>query len=352
MEGRSDKEAKAYSKKLDRMLQQERSKSKDEVRLLLLGAGESGKSTIVKQMKILYRAGWKNEERLEWRKIIHTNVVTSAAALVNGAESLGITVNTRSGAAVVDFCTEHDIDEDSINNFTELNADMVRHVKAVWADVGIRAALARSSEFQLNASAEYFLKDLDRISREDYMPSDQDMLRARLRTTAVQETAWKLDGFNFRMIDVGGQRGERSKWMHHFTEVKAIIFCAALSEYDQMTREEPPANRVHEALELFAKICKNRWLEQIPIILFLNKKDLFEDKITNVNLNVCFPEYKGANEFGPASEYIEKKFLAVAKETKTRVFPHITCATDTENILRVWDATKEIILREILGDLF
>ena len=135
--------------------------------------------------------------------------------------------------------------------------------------------------------------------------------------------------FFFRMIDVGGQRGERSKWIHQFEDVTAIIFCVGISEYDQVIREDGKTNRLHESLELFENICRNEWLHRKPIILFLNKKDLFEEKIRRVNLQVCFPEYKGANDFKQASAYIEKKFIDAAKKYETPLFTHITCATDT-----------------------
>lgn len=42
----------------------------------------------------------------------------------------------------------------------------------------------------------------------------------------------------FSMFDVGGQRSERKKWIHCFENVTSIIFCVALSEYDQVLLEE------------------------------------------------------------------------------------------------------------------
>lgn len=39
------------------------------------------------------------------------------------------------------------------------------------------------------------------------------------------------------MVDVGGQRSERRKWIHCFESVTSIIFLVALSEYDQVLAE-------------------------------------------------------------------------------------------------------------------
>lgn len=52
-------------------------------------------------------------------------------------------------------------------------------------------------------------------------------------------------------------------------------------------------NRMQESLKLFDSICNNKWFTDTSIILFLNKKDLFEEKIKKSPLTVCFPEYTG-----------------------------------------------------------
>ena len=90
-----------------------------------------------------------------------------------------------------------------------------------------------------------------------------------------------------------GQRSERRKWMHCFQEVTAVIFCVAMSEYDQKLYEDETTNRMHEALKLFKDICNTKWFAETAIILFLNKKDLFEKKIKKVPLKTCFPDYSG-----------------------------------------------------------
>jgi len=50
---------------------------------------------------------------------------------------------------------------------------------------------------------------------------------------------------------------------------------------------------MQESLKLFDSICNNKWFTDTSIILFLNKKDLFEEKIKKSHLTVCFPEYSG-----------------------------------------------------------
>lgn len=52
-------------------------------------------------------------------------------------------------------------------------------------------------------------------------------------------------------------------------------------------------NRMQESLKLFDSICNNKWFTETSIILFLNKKDLFEEKIKKSPLTICFSEYSG-----------------------------------------------------------
>jgi len=143
---------------------------------------------------------------------------------------------------------------------------------------------------------------------------------------------------------VGGQRSERKKWIHCFEDVTAIIFCVALSEYDQVLYEDESTNRMHESLRLFDSICNNKWFVNTSIILFLNKKDLFQEKIKRSLLTICFPEYTGPNEFDSAAEYIQAQFVAKNKSTAKEIYCHLTCATDTQNVQFVFDAVTDVII--------
>ena len=104
-----------------------------------------------------------------------------------------------------------------------------------------------------------------------------------------------IDNVHFVIIDVGGQRSERRKWMHAFDEVTAVNFVAALSEFDQMMFEDTSANRMVDALELFDKTCNGAVFKNTPIILFLNKSDLFRTKIaeTQIAATPAFGDFSG-----------------------------------------------------------
>ena len=121
----------------------------------------------------------------------------------------------------------------------------------------------------MNDSAKYFLDQLDAITSPYFLPSTQDILRSRVKTTGIVEINFKVKDLNFRVFDVGGQRSERKKWIHCFEDVTSIIFLVALSEYDLVLVEDESVNRMQESLRLFDSICNNKYFVNTAFILFL-----------------------------------------------------------------------------------
>jgi len=234
-----------------------------------------------------------------------------------------------------------------------IDKEMGDTIKAIYNDTGVQKALTEMYQsFHLLDSAQYFLTNLDRITAADYTPTVDDLLRCRAKTTGIQELHLEIDNHVFIIVDVGGQRSERKKWIHCFTDVTAVIFFVALSEYDLSLYEDEETNRMHESLKLFDEICNSKWFAMIPIVLFLNKKDLFEEKIKKVNITVAFPDYEGPQSFKDASEYIQDQFLALNENPEKSIYPHITQATDTNNIRVVFGAVRDIVIGQAIGAVF
>ncbi|XP_063518030.1 guanine nucleotide-binding protein G(i) subunit alpha-2 isoform X2 [Pongo pygmaeus] len=259
------------------------------------GAGESGKSTIVKQMKIIHEDGYSEEECRQYRAVVYSNTIQSIMAIVKAMGNLQIDFAdpSRADDARQLFALSCTAEEQGV-----LPDDLSGVIRRLWADHGVQACFGRSREYQLNDSAAYYLNDLERIAQSDYIPTQQDVLRTRVKTTGIVETHFTFKDLHFKMFDVGGQRSERKKWIHCFEGVTAIIFCVALSAYDLVLAEDEEMNRMHESMKLFDSICNNKWFTDTSIILFLNKKDLFEEKITHSPLTICFPEYTGVGTVG------------------------------------------------------
>ncbi|XP_010120219.1 PREDICTED: guanine nucleotide-binding protein subunit alpha-14, partial [Chlamydotis macqueenii] len=233
-----------------------------------------------------------------------------------------------------------------VDKVTVLERKQVEAIKKLWEDPGIQECYDRRREYQLSDSAKYYLTDLDRIATSSFVPTQQDILRVRVPTTGIIEYPFDLENIIFRMVDVGGQRSERRKWIHCFESVTSIIFLVALSEYDQVLAECDNENRMEESKALFKTIITYPWFLNSSVILFLNKKDLLEEKIMYSHLISYFPEYTGPKQdVKAARDFILKLYQDQNPDKEKVIYSHFTCATDTENIRFVFAAVKDTILQ-------
>lgn len=105
--------------------------------------------------------------------------------------------------------------EATIQSF-EVTMERVPELKELWQDKAISRAFARRNEFDFNDNAEYFIEHLERIAAEEYEPTEQDILRTRVKTVGIVEREFEMQDLRLSMVDVGGQRNERRKWIHVF----------------------------------------------------------------------------------------------------------------------------------------
>ncbi|CAN6465780.1 unnamed protein product [Victoria cruziana] len=170
----------------------------------------------------------------------------------------------------------------------------------------------------------------------------------------------KKSGQVYRLFDVGGQRNERRKWIHLFEGVTAVIFCAAISEYDQVLFEDESKNRIMETKGLFDWVLKQQCFEKTCFMLFLNKFDLFEKKVLKVPLSVCewFKDYQpissGKQEVEHAYEFVKKKFEELYFQSSTpnhvdRIFKiYRTTALDQKLVKKTFKLVDETLRRRSL----
>ena len=166
----------------------------------------------------------------------------------------------------------------------------------------------------------------------------------------IVETWFQRGEVSIGLIDVGGQRSERKKWLHCFETVNTVLFVVSMSEYDQNLEEDHTVNRMKESIKLFASVSNVKWFAKASMLLFLNKKDVFDDKILYSPLNQCFETYNGTNDKDEAAQYISDQFIE-QNRTGRDVYCHFTCAQDSENISVVFNAVSDIITRKILIDI-
>lgn len=337
----SDKDAAKKNREIESFLKNERRVIEEEVKLLLLGTGGSGKSTIAKQMKIIHLSGFSQEERVGFKNVVYHNVLRAAQTLIQQAKLRKLPFNNPEAVDIVEAVPLNGI---TINYTSNISSA----IDTVWKEPSIKQVYGLSNEYQLDDSAGFFLDNCERFSEPGFIPTEIDILRVRAKTTGIVEIHFVIKKKQFRLVDVGGQRNERKKWIHCFQDVTAIIYCCAMNEYDLLLEEDSFTNRMHESLTVFEEILNNPFFVNTPIILFLNKRDLFDEKIQRIDLNCCFPVYDGGLNKEKGAQYIKKKFLEKNVIKARELFAHFTCATETGNVRHVFNDVEKMLIGKLL----
>jgi len=319
--------------------------------------------------------GFSQDEKDEAKFAIYSNIMDSILALVQALTDLSIPIedNHLSAARMTVLEYSKTLEEKRNRHSVNLKAQpsdttvflgknpdtppseqppphVVQAIKSLWKSSPVQQAYQRRNEFQLGDSAHYFLRDVSKFTADNYVPSDQDILRTRVMTNTIVKIEFEYKSLVFNMFDVGGQRSQRKKWIHCFDDVDCVLFVVALSEYDQVLSEDSSVNRMQESLTLFNQMVNNDHFSEMPFIVFFNKKDLFEERIKNKSIAVAFPNYQGKNDMTEASEFIIDTFLSQSKvDLKKRpIYPHLTTATDTDNVKFIFASVADVILNEVL----
>ncbi|KAJ3849765.1 guanine nucleotide binding protein, alpha subunit, partial [Lentinula lateritia] len=197
--------------------------------------------------------------------------------------------------------------------------DMIR----LWQHPNVQQMLEKQN-LRLEEMAGFFLDSLSEITAERYLPSDEHILRARLKTLASNRLIKSLTivsgsdiGSDWRIFDVGGHRSLVTAWAPFFeNNLDAIIFLAPISAFDQVLAEAPKVNRLEDSVSLWASIVANKILQRTDLILFLNKCDLMAAKLASgIKLKDYVVSYGNRpNDFDSTTNYLRKKFAGILKE--------------------------------------
>ena len=241
--------------------------------------------------------------------------------------------------------------DDKGDLLTVIDESVATHIKTIWEQPGIREVVDHLEGRQFNISALEFLDRIEEIGSADFCPTFEDCLRVRARTTGANVLKLQKNNQNLNIVDVGGQKSERTKWIHYFDGINAILFICAVSEYNQTMFEDEKTNRMHDSLELFESTVNQEWFKDTDLILFLNKRDLFEKKFPETPLKSCFPDWdEGVEDVEKAYAFIEQKFKDAVTDPSKSLVTHVTCATDNGNVEYVFNAIEFLLFNRIVAD--
>ncbi|KAI8896372.1 guanine nucleotide binding protein, alpha subunit [Globomyces pollinis-pini] len=326
------------AKEIEAYLKQEKKRFESiqkEPKVLILGSSDSGKSTLLKQLKIIYSDGFTNDEKNYAKKLIFSNIITVCAILLE--------IHTTSYQNLRDFINTLASREESfvVDVIPEV---LIGLITDLWNNIESQEHLANLI-YPIPDSTSHFINRLPDLIKPDCLPTQEDILLLRTVTQSVSETIFKIQMgaheamaiLTLHVFDVSGLMHHRKHWISFFEYVDLIIFVMALNSYDQFLIEDPTINRMQDALVLFEEIVNHPLLQSPSIALFMNKKDAFAIKIAKTPIQKFFPDYQGfliiltlgaENNINDGLLFFKKKFLKTNKMNRTlSVQP--TCCTDT-----------------------
>ncbi|KAJ7605385.1 G-alpha-domain-containing protein [Mycena polygramma] len=232
-------------------------------------------------------------------------------------------------------------------------------IAALWGDPAVRRCLEGRGVY-LRDEGGFFLDDTARIAALDYVPTDRDIIRARIRTLGVEEHRFVTEsgfraGTEFYITDVCGSSSQRSTWVPYFDDVQAILFLAPLAFWQSLD-EDSKVNRVQDSLEIWREIVGNPLLAKTAFILLFNKKDILQAHIAaGVQVKKFVPSFGDRpNDVQSVTKYFRDKFSAYHRKFSPEPRPFIfyeTEAIDTKSTAAILGEVQEQIIRNHLKDL-
>ncbi|XP_051115652.1 extra-large guanine nucleotide-binding protein 3-like [Andrographis paniculata] len=304
--------------------------------LLLLGLEDSGTSTIFKQAKFIYTNKFTTQELQRIKLTIQRNIIRYLSILLNrldclqdtaplkkeficlasgrsipgelkcdGSEQLIYSLNQK----IITFC-DWLLDVLTTGNvetiFPAAASEYAAVIFEIWSNPVIQEIYSTMEELHhISDAAKYFLDRVIEISSSEYEPSENDILLAEgiypknglaciefsLDSCSSMSKIYKELNLSknsyperYKLLRLGSKGG--FKWLEMFGGMGAVVFCVALSDYDEVTTCLAE-NKMLESRDYFENVVRNSCFDSSPVLLLLTKYDIFEEKVRQVRLTVC-----------------------------------------------------------------
>jgi len=240
--------------------------------------------------------------------------------------------------------------------FNEENKNLL---VSLWEDKGIQDTWKKTSEFQIQMTNYFYLmENIDRISDSEYVPTFDDILRARQTTTGSQTLSFSDEERDWELVDVGGQLPERKKWSDIMGgALHGILYFASLDEYNIKSSEEE-GTKMEISLKVWEEFANDDSRRGICLILFLNKVDIFKEKIQEKHHWKDFKKvlgYKGKRrDWESCADHIRSTFMEGVNQDdeEYKIMFFNSCALDSDGMKGIFEQLSNYVFLNKVSFIF
>eukprot|EP01083_Nonionella_stella_P204964 746817_1 len=315
-------------------------------KVVFCASGQSGSSTMFKQFRNIYGEGYSTHDKRQFTQHVHAQIIEQMKECLGYMDHLKEEEPEEYKDLDLELTGAGKDAADVLRGLEnpKLNPDIVDIIDLLWTEDAIRLIYDLRATTKIEDTSAYFWDDIRRVAARDYVPTEKDILYVRYRTTGVVDQNLKIIGQKFHIFNMGGQLSERKKWIRVFESVTAVLFVSALSSYNEVMFEDDQVNSMVDSIALFEQICNNERLKDAALFLFLNKKDLFAERIRTIPITECpaFASFEGdTTNYDETTEYIKQQFESY---TEKAIYIHLTCAVDRNQMEKVYEDIIPMII--------
>jgi G-protein alpha subunit len=295
-------------------------KGENEIRVLVMGAASSNKTTLAKQMRVWLSDGFTQEERALGRQLMIYNVV----------KGLQERLVHKPAHVSIESDIFHPKRQFLLDGETNLDEQQVSEVRRIYPKL---RSVSESLTTIPDDLMEYAFSMLSTLTQPNYLLSDEEMFRIRLRTSGKYDLSFERDGIRWTFTDAGGQPNERCKWEYFACGMDAAVYVVALDEWDVPAKIEfawdvETKTKLELAKDIFTQ--STFLLGDQPIVILFNRYDLFAKKLlkTPISSHPKFSDYEGPDDPDSVFAYIKDWFCEGTPRKRIYAAPIVALSTD------------------------
>ncbi|KAF2656343.1 guanine nucleotide-binding protein alpha-3 subunit [Lophiostoma macrostomum CBS 122681] len=297
------------SEAIDRRLEEDATSLRRETKLVLMGAVNSGKELIMRQMKVIYAEGYPREERMGYRHAVRSTVRLLIHAMIDLLKDTGVNLSNDLNQ---DFAILlHEVETVDLKH---ISPDAVRAVENIWHSESFSTLFVRNFEIDFPQYAAYFAHEILRIAANDFVPSEADIIRLNHSMGGIKELRFTWDELDVRLFNISGFIPDqfRKRWFHQLEGATALIYTVDVSSYDRPYFGQPTESQLLDDFATFESWANSPKFSGTSIVLLLNNFSRFREKLPHSPLSTFFGDYyPGPDPETSARQYILKRFKDV-----------------------------------------